>query len=108
MRSVVQRVRRASVTVDGVPVGAIDQGICAFVGVGVDDDDHDATLLADKLVELRIFEDDQGKMNRSVLEIRGSVLLISQFTLFGDARRGRRPSFSQAMPPEAAAVLFDR
>lgn len=106
MRSVVQRVKRASVTVDDVEIGAIGIGLCVFVGVGVGDTDSDARLLGDKLVELRIFEDENQKMNRSVLEVGGQLLLISQFTLLGDTRRGRRPSFKAAMEPVAAERLF--
>jgi D-aminoacyl-tRNA deacylase len=108
MRSVVQRVSSASVTVDGVEVGAIGAGLCVFVGIGASDAPGDADSLGDKLVELRIFEDDQQKMNRSVLDAGGQVLIVSQFTLFGDARRGRRPSFSMAMEPSGAEALFLR
>jgi len=106
MRSVVQRVSQARVTVNGEEVGAIAVGLCAFVGIGCEDTEADANALADKLVLLRIFEDDQQKMNRSVLDIGGQVLLVSQFTLFGDTRRGRRPSFSAAMEPAGAEALF--
>jgi D-aminoacyl-tRNA deacylase len=108
MRSVVQRVKMASVTVNGEQVGAIAGGLCVFVGIGNNDTGADADTLADKLVELRVFEDDQQKMNRSVLDVGGQVLLISQFTLFGDTRRGRRPSFTMAMEPEGAEILFRR
>jgi D-aminoacyl-tRNA deacylase len=89
-------------------VGAIGVGLCAFVGVGVADTLVHALALADKLVELRVFEDEQQKMNRSVLEVGGAVLIVSQFTLFGDTRRGRRPSFTMAMQPGAAETMFDR
>ena len=106
MRAVVQRVRSASVLVDTERVGSIGVGICAFVGIGVGDTEADALFLADKLVELRIFEDDQQKMNRSVLDVGGEVLLVSQFTLYGDARRGRRPSFTLAMEPVMAESLI--
>jgi D-tyrosyl-tRNA(Tyr) deacylase len=108
MRSVVQRVSRASVSVDGIEIGAIGVGLCSLVGIGKDDTASDAATLAEKIVNLRVFEDAERKMNRTVLEAGGAILLISQFTLFGDTRRGRRPSFSMAMEPEAAAVLFAR
>jgi D-aminoacyl-tRNA deacylase len=108
MRCVVQRVLSASVTIQASEVGSIGIGLCAFVGVGIGDAADDARALADKLVELRIFEDEQLKMNRSVVEVGGAVLMVSQFTLFGDTRRGRRPSFTQAMQPGRAEELFDR
>lgn len=108
MRAVVQRVARAKVTVAGELTGEIAGGLCAFVGVGREDTDSDADALADKIVGLRIFEDGEGRMNRSLLEAGGSLLAISQFTLFGDARRGRRPSFGDAMDPEGARTLFER
>jgi D-tyrosyl-tRNA(Tyr) deacylase len=108
MRAVVQRVTRASVTVEGEVVGNIEGGLCVLVGVGREDTDQDAIGLADKVVRLRIFEDPGGKMNLSVLDQGGAVLAISQFTLFGDARRGNRPSFSAAMDPGRAHELFDR
>jgi len=107
MRAVVQRVNYASVSVDGAVVGRIDRGICVLVGVGRGDEAADATALADKIVGLRIFEDDAQKMNLSVLEVGGAVLAISQFTLFGDVRKGKRPSFSDALEPTRAEVLFD-
>jgi D-tyrosyl-tRNA(Tyr) deacylase len=108
MRAVVQRVSRASVTVDGAVVGRITRGLCVLVGVGKDDTDEDAAALADKLVGLRIFEDDAGKMNRALPEIGGALLCISQFTLFADTSRGRRPSFIGAMEPGEAQRLFER
>lgn len=112
MRAVVQRVSRARVTVlDGETwreTGAIDAGLCVLVGVGQGDGDDDARWLADKLAGLRIFEDAEGKMNRDVLESGGGVLAISQFTLFGDARKGKRPSFLDAMAPEPAKALYLR
>jgi D-aminoacyl-tRNA deacylase len=107
MRAVVQRVNYASVTVEGVVVGRIERGICVLVGVGREDDETDATALADKVLGLRIFEDDAQKMNLSLLEIGGALLAISQFTLFGDVRRGRRPSFTEAMEPVRAQALFE-
>jgi D-aminoacyl-tRNA deacylase len=108
MRAVVQRVARAKVTVNGEIAGEIAGGLCAFVGVGREDADGDADALADKIVGLRIFEDGEGKMNKSLLEVGGRLLAISQFTLFGDARKGRRPSFGEAMEPEGARALFER
>jgi D-tyrosyl-tRNA(Tyr) deacylase len=108
MRAVVQRALRAGVTVDGETVGQIDAGLCVLVGVARDDTESDAEGLAAKIVGLRIFEDDAGKMNRDVLEIGGAVLAVSQFTLLGDVRKGRRPSFGDAMEPERANALFER
>jgi D-tyrosyl-tRNA(Tyr) deacylase len=108
MRAVVQRVSRASVVVEGEVVGKIARGLCVLVGVGKHDLEKDADQLADKLSGLRIFEDDAGKMNLSIVEAGGSLLCISQFTLFGDTRRGRRPSFGDAMEPETAKRLFER
>ena len=107
MRAVVQRVSSASVRVDGDVVGAVGVGLLVLVGAGPDDTVHDATALAGKLATLRIFRDDDDKMNRSVLDVGGSALVISQFTLFGDTRRGRRPSFTAAAPPEIAEPLVD-
>jgi D-tyrosyl-tRNA(Tyr) deacylase len=107
MRAVVQRVTRAQVTVDGEVVGKIESGLCVLVGVAAADSERDARALAEKVVGLRIFEDEGGKMNRSVLEAGGGVLAISQFTLLGDVRRGKRPSFSGALEPAAARALFD-
>lgn len=106
MRAVVQRVSRASVRVGGDEVGAIGAGLVVLVGVGVDDDESDARFLADKVRSLRIFRDDDGVMNRSVEQTQGAVLAVSQFTLHGDARRGRRPSYITAAPPEAAQGLY--
>jgi len=96
------------VRVDGAVVGRIDEGLCVLVGVARDDTDADASALASKVLGLRVFEDDAGKMNRDVAEIGGSVLAVSQFTLLGDVRKGRRPSFGEAMEPEGANVLFER
>src|SRR5579875_2075567 len=98
MRAVVQRVSRAEVRVKGKVVGKIGAGILVLVGIGLNDRPETARALAEKVTTLRILEDDQGKMNRSVLEARGSVLCVSQFTLYGDARRGRRPSYTEAAP----------
>jgi D-aminoacyl-tRNA deacylase len=106
MRAVVQRVTRASVTVDGTVVGRIGTGLLVLVGVSPDDEEKDAVALAEKLVALRIFPDAEGKMNRSVVEAVGAVLVVSQFTLYADVRKGRRPSFVGAAAPEAAAPLI--
>jgi len=107
MRAVVQRVTRASVTVEGQITGAIEAGLMILVGVGHDDDRASAEALANKILKLRIFEDDAGRMNLDVGQIGGDVLAISQFTLFGDCRKGRRPSFVAAGRPEHASPLFD-
>jgi D-tyrosyl-tRNA(Tyr) deacylase len=106
VRAVVQRVSEASVAVDGKVTGSVGTGLCVLVGVGTGDTEDDARWLADKVVDLRIFEDDQGKMNRSVVDAGGGVLAVSQFTLFGDARKGTRPGFIDAARPEAAQPLF--
>ena len=108
MRSVIQRVRGASVSVDGEMIGAIDVGLVVLLGVEDGDDESDVGWMVDKTVHLRCFEDDAGKMNQSLLDIRGGVLLVSQFTLLGDCRKGRRPSFVRAAPPEAAERLYDQ
>ncbi|TMA37379.1 MAG: D-tyrosyl-tRNA(Tyr) deacylase, partial [Deltaproteobacteria bacterium] len=96
MRAVVQRVSEASVSVDGKVTGSVGIGLCVLVGIGHEDTEEDARWMADKVVDLRIFEDEQGKMNRSVVDVGGGVLAISQFTLFGDARKGMRPGFVDA------------
>lgn len=106
MRMVVQRVTRASVTVDGEVTGKIGKGYMVLVGAEVGDTEADARLCADKLAGLRVFVDDEGKMNRSVLDVGGAILLVSQFTLLGDARHGRRPSFIAAARPEEAEPLL--
>jgi D-tyrosyl-tRNA(Tyr) deacylase len=108
MRAVVQRVTHASVEVDGETVGAIDDGMLALVGVAGDDDERDAAELAHKLVHLRIFEDEAGRMNRSLLEVGGELCVVSQFTLFGDCRKGRRPYFGEAAPPDLAEPLVNK
>ena len=107
MRAVVQRVASASVEVAGATVGRIDQGLLVLLGVGQPDIEQDARYLADKVAGLRIFEDPDGKMNLDVAEIGGAVLAISQFTLYGDCRKGRRPGFSGAAPPERANELYE-
>jgi D-tyrosyl-tRNA(Tyr) deacylase len=108
MRAVLTRVRWARVSVAGEVVGAIDSGICALVGVGQGDSERDAIWVADKICGCRFFRDGADKMNHSLLDVHGAVLLISQFTLFGDLRRGNRPSFSGALAPELAEPLFER
>ena len=108
MRAVAQRVTRAKVSVEGRVVGAIDLGLVAFVGAQAEDTDADLDYIARKLVELRVFEDERGKMARAVRDVGGGLLLIPQFTLFGDVRRGNRPSFDLAMPPDAARAAFTR
>jgi len=108
VRAVVQRVSEASVSVDGRVTGSIGAGLCVLVGVGTQDSEEDARWLADKVADLRIFEDEQGKMNRSVLDAGGGVLAVSQFTLFGDARKGTRPGFIDAARPEVAQPLYAR
>ncbi|MDR0568664.1 MAG: D-tyrosyl-tRNA(Tyr) deacylase [Spirochaetaceae bacterium] len=107
MRAVVQRVRDASVSVDGKVCGRIDFGLLVYLGVAEGDSEADAEYLAEKIAGLRIFEDEQGKMNRSVKDLHGAVLGISQFTLLGDARKGRRPSYSSAGSPEQAKTLYE-
>jgi len=107
MRAVVQRVSRAQVTVDGVVTGRIDRGILVLLGVSRGDTPVAADYLADKIAGLRIFEDPQGRMNLPVADIGGAVLVVSQFTLLGDVRRGKRPSFDDAAPPEEARQLYE-
>ncbi|MBN2164504.1 MAG: D-tyrosyl-tRNA(Tyr) deacylase [Pontiellaceae bacterium] len=107
MRLVVQRVKRASVTVDGECVSSIGHGLLVLAGVSHGDTPFDARFLAKKVAQLRIFEDEAGKMNRSVQDVDGSVLSVSQFTLYGDCRKGNRPSFIEAARPELGEELFD-
>ena len=108
MRAVVQRVSSARVEVAGEVVGSIGKGFLALVGVARDDRDDDARIVASKVAGLRVFGDDDGAMNRSLLDVGGAVLAVSQFTLYGDARKGHRPSFVDAAPGESAQPLFDR
>jgi D-tyrosyl-tRNA(Tyr) deacylase len=106
VRAVIQRVERASVSVDGETVGSIGPGVAVLLGVGAEDGEKDALWMAGKTAGLRIFEDAEGKMNLSVLDTGGEALVVSQFTLYGDARKGRRPSFTSAAPPEKADRLY--
>ncbi|MBA3394653.1 MAG: D-tyrosyl-tRNA(Tyr) deacylase [Deltaproteobacteria bacterium] len=107
MRAVVQRVTRAKVTVEGRVTGEIERGLLVLLGAGAGDGPADVGYIADKIVNLRIFADDAGKMNRSVLDVGGGVLIVSQFTLYGDARQGRRPAFTGALEPVAAKALYE-
>ncbi|HYJ14245.1 MAG TPA: D-aminoacyl-tRNA deacylase [Candidatus Limnocylindria bacterium] len=106
MRTVIQRVSEATVTVDGETISRIGAGLCILLGVGKEDTQENAAGLADKVTNLRIFADDMGRMNRSALDIGGAILVISQFTLYGDCRRGNRPSFIDAAPPALAQELY--
>ena len=108
MRAVIQRTQQSSVTVDNEVIADVGQGLTVFVGVGQDDTDADVAFLAEKIVNLRIFSDDKGKMNLSLLDINGYLLLVSQFTLFGDCRKGRRPSFDAAATPKMAEELYEK
>lgn len=107
MRAVVQRVSRARVTVEGRVTGEIGAGLMVLLGVGREDTSQVTSSMAEKIANLRIFEDPQGKMNRSLLDVQGSALVVSQFTLYGDARGQRRPSFISAAPPEKAVALYE-
>lgn len=107
MRACVQRVSQASVAVDGEVSGRIGAGVVVLLGVAADDTADDVQFMADKIVDLRIFGDDEGKMNRSLAEVGGAMLVVSQFTLLGDARKGRRPSYIAAAPPELAERLYE-
>jgi len=108
VKAVVQRVTRAKVTVDAQTVGAIQAGLVVLLGIGQSDGEEEAQWMANKIANLRVFADEEGKFNRSILDVGGQVLLISQFTLHGDARKGRRPSFTDAAPPEVAEPLVNR
>jgi len=107
MRAVVQRVRRAEVRVEEQVVGRIGAGLVVLVGVGKSDTPASGVALAEKIANLRVFDDNQGKMNRSLLQTEGEVLCVSQFTLYGDCRKGRRPSYDQAAPPDRALLLYE-
>jgi len=108
MRAVVQRVKQGSVTIDGQVKASIGQGLVVLLGVGPEDSLENAGLLARKIAMMRIFSDEQGKMNLSVLDIKGEVIVVSQFTLYADTRKGHRPSFVKAAPPDLASPLVDR
>ncbi|MFT5527929.1 MAG: D-tyrosyl-tRNA(Tyr) deacylase [Pirellulaceae bacterium] len=108
MRAVVQRVTESSVTVDNEIVGEIGRGLMVLLGVTAEDKESDVSYLAGKICQLRIFDDGEGKMNRSLEDIHGEMLVVSQFTLYGDCRKGRRPSFSKAAPPEQANQLYEQ
>ena len=107
MRAVVQRVSRASVTVEGETTGKIGLGLLVLLGVSAEDEEKDALYLLDKIINLRIFNDDEGKMNLSLADVSGELLVVSQFTLYGDTRRGRRPSYIEAAAPEKANQLYE-
>jgi D-tyrosyl-tRNA(Tyr) deacylase len=107
MRAVIQKVSRASVTVQEEEVGKIGNGLLVLLGVGLEDTEKDALYLIEKIIGLRVFDDTMGKMNLSILDIDGELLIVSQFTLYGDVRRGKRPSYSGAAPPEKAEKLYE-
>lgn len=108
MIAVLQRVRRASVTVDGEVVGEIERGLLVLLGIFGEDEERDGDYLADRVLGYRIFADESGRMNRSLRDVDGAVLVVSQFTLCADGRKGRRPSFDRAAPPDRAEVLYER
>lgn len=108
MIAVIQRVKRASVSISGGEISRIGNGLVVLVGVSKDDTDHDADLVAEKITAMRIFSDENGKMNRSILDVEGEALIVSQFTLLADVWSGRRPGFSDAAPPDVAKRLYDR
>ena len=107
MRMVIQRVKEARVMVEGQVTGEIGDGLLVFLGIARTDTEKEAGFLLDKLIGLRIFTDENGKMNRSIADVAGSLLIVSQFTLYGDCRKGRRPSFDMAAPPDRARFLYD-
>jgi D-tyrosyl-tRNA(Tyr) deacylase len=108
LKLVVQRTKKASVEVEGRVVSEIERGLLVFIGIRIDDKEEYASYLADKILHLRIFEDPLGKMNRSILEAGGSILVVSQFTIYGDCLRGRRPSFTAAAPPNKGRALYEK
>ncbi len=108
MRAVIQRVQEGFVIVEGKTIATIGAGLVILLGIGPADGEEQAAYLTEKIANLRIFEDDQGKTNRSILDVRGEAIVVSQFTLYADTRRGRRPSFTDAAPPELASPLVDR
>lgn len=108
MRAVIQRVKKASVIVDNNLIGKIDKGLLVFLGVSDNDTENDLDYIFDKTVGLRVFEDEQGKMNKALVDVYGSILIVSQFTLYGDARKGKRPSFSHAARPDKAIPLYEK
>lgn len=108
MRAVVQRVKSAAVRVEGKTVGAIDKGLVVYLGVGAGDTEAEAALMSRKILGLRVFENDEGKMSLDVRDVNGAVLVVSQFTLYGDVRKGRRPSFTSAAPPDEAKRLYEQ
>ncbi len=108
MRAVVQRVKRAEVRVNGLVCGSIGKGLVVLIAIGREDGDEDIKYMVSKILNLRIFEDEQGKMNLSLKDISGELLIVSQFTLYGDCRKGRRPNFLEAAPPEQALLLYSR
>ncbi len=108
MRALLQRVASASVLIDGAEAGAIGPGLVVLLGITHDDDEPDARYLVDKIVNMRIFADDHGRFQHSALDVKGSLLVVSQFTLYADTRRGRRPDFTRAAAPEAANALYQR
>lgn len=106
MKAIIQRVKKAHVTVDNTIISSIETGLVVLLGVAHGDKEKDAEYLVDKIINLRIFEDDKGKMNRSLLDVKGELLVVSQFTIMADCRKGRRPSFTDAAPPEPAWRLY--
>ena len=108
MRALIQRVSEASVTVDAAVAGSIGPGLAILLGIAGDDSEEEASYIVGKVANLRVFSDDEGKFQSSALDMRAELLVVSQFTLYGDSRKGRRPSFTQAAPPEMAEALFDR